>query len=508
MRQHEDAERAAVGPQPQRDQREAVAPDRRRCGSPPCRARATAGSSGRRAATSCSAPRVRASAASIEHRRGRSASAGPAARPGHLADDQRQEAARALVEAAGVLQHRPARARNAARRDASTRQRQQLRALDGLRCLSGTRREERALLAGRLVAGHQPQPEVAECASVGSQRAPRHLRPRRCGRLGRPPRVATPPCAAGRAGRARRGGLDLAAVDDLVEEDFGDGLRDEGLGQRGGQPLQALDALAGGALALARPQQLALVAPPVGGVEDRRAHDGGPSPASRRSTELTSTGSRSPSAPHDLDRDLAHRSPASAAAARSASRRRSGRRARAGPGSRRTPDEVLARVARPAQERLVDLDDRPVGRRRQVAAGRVLVEVLGALREQVVARPGTAPVRGSASIAAMVSSGALRFGQWPVASSSDERAARASARWTYSPTAGGAITSSAHCSTSVGDRDPRQVGAVVGEEGHAREVARRSPGRCGRSCWSAPRPARAGPALPMITGAIALDQPR
>jgi hypothetical protein len=42
-------------------------------------------------------------------------------------------------------------------------------------------------------------------------------------------------------------------------------------------------------------------------------------------------------------------------------------------------DELLSPVPRPAQERLVDARDRAVGRRREVAAGGVLVEVLEGL---------------------------------------------------------------------------------------------------------------------------------
>jgi hypothetical protein len=46
------------------------------------------------------------------------------------------------------------------------------------------------------------------------------------------------------------------------------------------------------------------------------------------------------------------------------------------------PDEVLAAVAGPFEERRVDLDDETVGQRRQVAARRVVVEILGAVLEQ------------------------------------------------------------------------------------------------------------------------------
>jgi hypothetical protein len=46
-------------------------------------------------------------------------------------------------------------------------------------------------------------------------------------------------------------------------------------------------------------------------------------------------------------------------------------------------DEVVAFEARPLQERRVDAHDRPVGKRREVAARRVLVEVLCALDRDV-----------------------------------------------------------------------------------------------------------------------------
>ena len=84
-------------------------------------------------------------------------------------------------------------------------------------------------------------------------------------------------------------------------------------------------------------------------------------------------------------------------------------------------DEVVTLVAGPREEGLVDLDDRAVGVGRQVAAGRALVQRLGVVgEERVVERlegltadrslgAGQAPT--NASIAAVVASGALRFGQ-------------------------------------------------------------------------------------------------
>src|SRR5687767_7751870 len=85
----------------------------------------------------------------------------------------------------------------------------------------------------------------------------------------------------------------------------------------------------------------------------------------------------------------------------------------------------------------------------------MLVELLRALvQQQVDRRSGVirdAHGRDSmkARISSMVSSGALRFGQWPVAFITTSRLP---GRWrcTYSPTAMGAITSSEHCNTSDG----------------------------------------------------------
>ena len=144
---------------------------------------------------------------------------------------------------------------------------------------------------------------------------------------------------------------------------------------------------------------------------------------------------------------------------------------------------------------LVDSRDGPVRQRRQVPARRVVVEVLDALLEQrVVARRGThrgavtaLPGARNPWIAAIVSAGALRFGQWPVAFMLHEPLPGIW-RWTYSPTACGAITSSAHCRISVGRSNGGEVRPVVGEERHAGEMRRDRRDPCGRSCWSAPPP--------------------
>ena len=77
-----------------------------------------------------------------------------------------------------------------------------------------------------------------------------------------------------------------------------------------------------------------------------------------------------------------------------------------------------------------------------------------------------------------------------------------------SPTASGAITSSEHCRTRLGVRT-RARSARLSDRNVAR--AKRDGdlgvGR-GRSCWSSSSPSSGRSALPMITGAIWLDQPR
>ena len=83
--------------------------------------------------------------------------------------------------------------------------------------------------------------------------------------------------------------------------------------------------------------------------------------------------------------------------------------------------QVVGGVAGPGQERVVDLDDGAVGRRREVAARRLVVERGRVVVEQglleglggraVVATQRAAEQEGSR--ASTTSSGALRFGQWP-----------------------------------------------------------------------------------------------
>ena len=93
-------------------------------------------------------------------------------------------------------------------------------------------------------------------------------------------------------------------------------------------------------------------------------------------------GQAAPVAADQLDGDLPDVALHAAAAGRSGSRRRCGRRRAAGPGSaagrpgRRGPSPVQV------EQRGVDLDDRPVGERRQVRAGRVVVELRGVVLQQ------------------------------------------------------------------------------------------------------------------------------
>jgi len=93
------------------------------------------------------------------------------------------------------------------------------------------------------------------------------------------------------------------------------------------------------------------------------------------------------------------------------------------------PHQLAAGVSEPAQQGGVDPCDLPVRKRRQVAAGRVLVQVLGAVLEQraearVLAAAVFADVSGIGgagaahggpeakdAIAARVASGALSWGQ-------------------------------------------------------------------------------------------------
>ena len=106
--------------------------------------------------------------------------------------------------------------------------------------------------------------------------------------------------------------------------------------------------------------------------------------ASFLSTELISTGSRLAVGADHLDRDLAHRPlhPQQRRVVRLVEDPAAGGEQVLEPPA---ADEVLPPVAGPGQEGLVDLDDEPAGERREIAAGGVLVEVLGVLLEQTPA---------------------------------------------------------------------------------------------------------------------------
>ena len=166
--------------------------------------------------------------------------------------------------------------------------------------------------------------------------------------------------------------------------------------ERGGQhrrdPRQALRAFAGGALPIARKQQLALVLAAVGRVEDGRADERGlpvriplevgveqhRQPAVVRADHLQRDLPDLPLHPQQrhvvglvvdppADREQVLEAPAA--------------------------DQVVAAIARPVQEGLVDLRDRPVRERREIPARGVLVEILVGL--VVRGQPATLRVTGT-----------------------------------------------------------------------------------------------------------------
>src|SRR5207248_10117424 len=125
------------------------------------------------------------------------------------------------------------------------------------------------------------------------------------------------------------------------------------------------------------------------------------------------------------------------------------------------PDQLRTLVASQVQEGLVHLDDHSVRSGGQVAARRPVVELIGIVVAQGLVkgferlvsarchRDAGADPRTKCSMAAAVSSGADRLGQCPVACSSTIDAFGILSR-TNSPTDTGAMTSLAHCRTSVG----------------------------------------------------------
>ena len=118
----------------------------------------------------------------------------------------------------------------------------------------------------------------------------------------------------------------------------------------------------------------------------------------------------------------------------------------------------------------------------------------------LVTRPGTT------SIAATVSSGALRFGQWPVAVEPHQPAVRQLPVDVLAH-ASGAMASSEHCRTSLGVRT-RGRSARLSDRNVTRAKWRAISGSVRQKLLVSSSPSSGRSALPMITGAIALDQPR
>jgi len=102
------------------------------------------------------------------------------------------------------------------------------------------------------------------------------------------------------------------------------------------------------------------------------------------------------------------------------------------------PDEVTVNMTRVTNIDPLDPDDLT---RAEVEARGQTMQLLRFFRTYV-------PGFQNARIAATVSCGALRFGQCPVAFMTTS-SLRGNIRWTYSPTSGGAITSSEHCRIRV-----------------------------------------------------------
>src|ERR1700712_5388141 len=109
---------------------------------------------------------------------------------------------------------------------------------------------------------------------------------------------------------------------------------------------------------------------------------------------------------------------------------------------------VCGRLSRPFQQAGVDPHNSALGARNQKSAKRRVEKIVEVLAKVPVVKQRH---RKNASIAAMVSFGALRLGQCPVA-------CRITSllpgiwRCTYSPTHWGAITSCEHCRIKVGTR--------------------------------------------------------
>ena len=80
----------------------------------------------------------------------------------------------------------------------------------------------------------------------------------------------------------------------------------------------------------------------------------------------------------------------------------------------RLVDQRVSLVTKPRQKRRVHVDDAPVRPCHDVAARRILVQVFGTLAED---RPRCHVAPTNSAMACAVMSGALSWGQWPMASS-------------------------------------------------------------------------------------------
>ena len=153
-------------------------------------------------------------------------------------------------------------------------------------------------------------------------------------------------------------------------------------------------------------------------------------------------------------------------------------------------DHLVRCVTAPVQEGPVYMSIRPLGSSEMYPHGALSIMSWKSRRWTLHGR-----VHTKVRIAEMTSSGALRFGQWPVACRTIIRLF-GMARLTKSPTSWEAMMSSLHCRTSVGTVTSGEILPVVRGEGHAGEGLGDLRDPCGRSCWSVPRRVRAGPDCP------------
>src|SRR5205085_7741888 len=137
----------------------------------------------------------------------------------------------------------------------------------------------------------------------------------------------------------------------------------------------------------------------------------------------------------------------------------------------------------------------------------LLVELVGALFEQrLLGAQRRRSVQMNASIAAMVSSGALRFGQCPVAFMTTNLLS-GSAPFKYSPTASGAITSCEHCKIRQGVLT-RARSLRLSDRNVTRAKSLAIAGSVRQKLLASSRPSSGRSWLPMITGAMLADHPR